>query len=50
MSQFGRKGLPLSYVFGQSFDHLMASTFGYFFVGLWSLIVMASSKALLGLL
>ena len=27
MSRFGRKDLPLSYVFGQSFDHLMASTF-----------------------
>jgi hypothetical protein len=44
MSRFGRKGLPLSYVFRQSFDHLMASTFGYFFAGC-CLLVMASSEA-----
>ena len=42
MSRFGRKGLPLSYVFGQSFDHLMASTFGYCFAIWWSLLVTAS--------
>jgi hypothetical protein len=40
---FGRKDLPLSYVFGQSFDHLMTSIFGYFFAVWWSLLVMASS-------
>jgi len=45
MSRFGRKGLPLSYVFGQSFDHLMASTFGYCFAVWWSLLVTASSQA-----
>ena len=44
MSRFGMKGLPLSYVFGQSFDHLMASTFGYCFAIWWSLLVTASSK------
>ena len=48
MSWFGRKGLPLSYVFGQSFDHLMASTFGYYFAIWWSLLVMASSEARVG--
>ena len=44
MSRFGRKGLPLSYIFGQSFDHLMASTFGYCFAIWWSLLVTASSE------
>ena len=48
MSQFGRKGLPLSYVFGQSFDHLMASTFEYFFAVWWTLLVTASSEARVG--
>ena len=48
MSRFGMKGLPLSYVFGQSFDHLMASIFGYFFDVWWTLLVMASSKARVG--
>ena len=48
MSWFGRKGLPLSYVFGQSFDHLMASTFGYFFAIWWTLLVTASSEACVG--
>ena len=48
MSLFGRKGLPLSYVFGQSFDHLMASTFGYFFAVLWTLLVTASLEARVG--
>jgi cellulose synthase/poly-beta-1,6-N-acetylglucosamine synthase-like glycosyltransferase len=48
MSRFGRKGLPLSYVFGQSFDHLMASIFGYFFAVWWTLLVMTSSEAHVG--
>ena len=48
MSRFGRKGLPLSYIFGQSFDHLMASIFGYFFIVWWTLLVMVFSEARVG--
>jgi len=33
MFRLGWKGLPLSKVFRQSFDYLMASTFGYLFAG-----------------
>ena len=49
MSQFGRTGLPLSYVFGQYFDHLMASTFGYCFAVWWSLLGRPPQKPVLGL-
>ena len=48
MSRFGRKGLPLSYIFGRSFDHLMASTFGNFFAVWWTLLVTASLEARVG--
>ena len=48
MSRFGRNDLPLSYVFGQSFDHLMASAFGYFFAVWWTLLVTASLEAHVG--
>jgi hypothetical protein len=48
MTRFGRKCLPLSYFSGQFFDHLMASTSGYFLTAWCSLLLMTSLSACVG--